>query len=180
MEFQKQGREAAPSNYYLIRVHRDSTCGVRAELRWAELWVRSEEGELCRKSSELSGAEWPDLPRSCLQRPDTTMWKHTSGPCCRWPWGWEGCPGGWHRWSHPARCLASRHSVLLPGCTPGSGEEEEHRGVCVRWAGPHKHLPLSIAQGTVTPPAPTEKRLCLLTPSRSWQWRTSLPEQKEM
>lgn len=71
MVFQKWGRDATPSNYYLIQdfvlqVHRDGIYGIRAELRWAEMWVRSEEGEPGRKSVSSVEAERPGLKRSCL------------------------------------------------------------------------------------------------------------------
>lgn len=124
--------------------------------------MRSEEGELCRKSSEFSGAEWPNLPRSCLWQPDMQLCgdlpavhvatDHEAG---------RAVP------EVDAREVAQRVAQLRDAAFRFQAVHQDlgrrrNTQVCVRGAGPHRHLPPSIAQGSVTPLAPTEKRLCHL------------------
>lgn len=123
--------------------------------------MRSEEGELCRKSSKFSGAVWPNLPKSCLRQPDMQL-------CGDLP---------------PVH-VAADHEVgrAVPEVDAGEVAQRvaqlrdaafcfqavyqdlgrKNTRVCVKGAGPNKHLPPSFTQGSVTPLAPTEKRLCRL------------------
>lgn len=144
MVSQKRGRGTALSNYYLIRdfvlqVHRDSVCGIGAALRWAEWGLRSVSCSGNGRARGRLGGEAAREAAAATKR--RLLLRRTSCPCCHWPWDWEGCPWGWRTWSRRARSPASRGSVPLPGCTPGSGEEGHAAGRYARRAcGTHVSL----------------------------------------